>query len=36
MLESKAVPAERVFLLDQGTGTATNDTLVVPLKLTTP
>lgn len=36
LLESKAVPAERVFLLDQGQGTATDGSLVVPLKLTTP
>lgn len=36
LLESKAVPAERVFLLDQGQGAAKEGTLVVPLKLTTP
>lgn len=36
LLESKAVAAERVFLLDQGQGTATDGSLVVPLKLTTP
>lgn len=36
LLESKAIPAERVFLLDQGQGTAKEGILVVPLKLTTP
>jgi len=36
LLESKAVPAERVFLLDQGQGDAKEGMLVVPLKLTTP
>lgn len=36
LLESKAVPAERIFLLDQSQGTATDGSLVVPLKLTTP
>jgi len=36
LLESKAVPAERVFLLDQGQGAAKDEVLVVPLKLTTP
>jgi outer membrane protein OmpA-like peptidoglycan-associated protein len=36
LLESKAVAAERVFLLDQGQGDAKEGMLVVPLKLTTP
>ena len=36
LLESKSIPAERVFLLDQGQGTAKEGILVVPLKLTTP
>jgi len=36
LLESKVVPAERIFLLDQGQGVATEGMLVVPLKLTTP
>ncbi len=36
LLDSKAIPAERVFLLDQGQGVAKEEVLVVPLKLTTP
>lgn len=36
LLESKAIPTERVFLLDQGQGVAQEGTLVVPLKLTAP
>lgn len=36
LLDSKAIPAERVFLLDQGQGAAKDGVLVVPLKLTTP
>lgn len=36
LLDSKAIPAERVFLLDQGQGTAKEAVVVVPLKLTTP
>jgi len=36
LLDSKAIPAERVFLLDQGQGAAKDGVLLLPLKLTTP
>jgi len=36
LLDSKAIDSARVFLLDQGQGTAKEATVVVPLKLTAP